>query len=65
VLLNIENQMKNIFKLAITTTALFFSLSASAELKIAYIEMSQILQSQQVQDIGKNYKANSLAERAN
>ena len=49
--------MKNTFKLAITTTALFFSLSASAELKIAYIEMSQILQSQQVQDIGKKLQS--------
>jgi len=49
--------MKNTFKLAITTTALFFSLNASAELKIAYIEMSQILQSQQVQDIGKKLQS--------
>jgi len=30
-----------------------FSLNAAAELKIAYIEMAQVMQSQQAQDIGK------------
>lgn len=45
--------MKKLLKPALFVTALLFSLNAAAELKIAYIEMAQVMQSQQAQDIGK------------
>jgi outer membrane protein len=45
--------MKKFLKPALLVTALLFSLNAAAELKIAYIEMAQVMQSQQAQDIGK------------
>ena len=45
--------MQNFLKSALFLSALLFSLNAAAELKIAYIEMAQVMQSQQAQDIGK------------
>jgi len=45
--------MKKFLKPALLVTTLLFSLNAAAELKIAYIEMAQVMQSQQAQDIGK------------
>lgn len=45
--------MQNFLKSALFVSALLFSLNAAAELKIAYIEMAQVMQSQQAQDIGK------------
>lgn len=45
--------MKKLLKPVLLVSALLFSLNAAAELKIAYIEMAQVMQSQQAQDIGK------------
>lgn len=56
--------MKKLTKLALFAAALLFSASAAAELKVGYIEMSQVLQSQQALDIGKKLQ-NEFSSRAN
>lgn len=56
--------MKKFLKPALLVTAMLFSLNASAELKIAYIEMAQVMQSQQAQDIGKKLQT-EFSSRAN
>ena len=55
--------MKNLAKLLFLVGTLFLSISASAELKVGYIEMSQVLQSQQALDIGKKLQS-EFASRA-
>lgn len=59
-----EVSMKKFLKPALLVTAMLFSLNASAELKIAYIEMAQVMQSQQAQDIGKKLQT-EFSSRAN
>ncbi len=56
--------MKKLTKLVIFAAALLFSASAAAELKVGYIEMSQVLQSQQALDIGKKLQT-EFSSRAN
>ena len=56
--------MKKLAKLFLLLGAVFFSANASAELKVGYIEMSQVLQSPQAQDIGKKLQ-NEFSSRAN
>jgi len=55
--------MKRMIKPALLAFTLLFSMTASAELKIAYIEMNQVMQSQQAQDIGKKLQ-NEFSSRA-
>lgn len=55
--------MKKLAKLFLIIGVAFFSMNASAELKVGYIEMSQVLQSPQAQDIGKKLQA-EFASRA-
>ena len=45
--------MKKFLKPALVATTLLFSINASAELKIAFIEMGQVMQSPQALEIGK------------
>lgn len=56
--------MKKFAKLFLLLAAAIFSANASAELKVGYIEMSQVLQSSQAQDIGKKLQ-NEFSSRAN
>jgi outer membrane protein len=56
--------MKKFVNLFLTVSALLISASASAELKVGYIEMSQVLQSPQALEIGKKLQT-EFASRAN
>jgi outer membrane protein len=49
--------MKKLIKLALIATTLLISFSASADLKVGYVELNQIMQSQQALDIGKKLQS--------
>lgn len=55
--------MKKLLKISLLASALLFSLGASAEIKVGYIEMDQVLQSQTGQDIDKKLQ-NEFSSRA-
>ena len=54
--------MKNLFKILAVLASLLVSFNASAELKVGYVELNQIMQSQPAIDIGKKLQ-NEFAPR--
>ena len=49
--------MKKLIKLVLVAVTLLISFNASADLKIGYVELNQIMQSQPALDIGKKLQS--------